>query len=264
MILGFALGMPVVAAVPVRDRWNLCIQCPYCDHIHQHFAEGPTAPMGASDGGRYAHCGTSDPRSDAGDGAAFLQDAGVLPKMYVLKEVPGWADLAENGEETRIFFALTYDYGRINYMQTEIAETIRIYEAKWGPESPDAPGREAGYRYCAAATAGRPRIPVADVLLYRWYDGAGRLLYIGITGDLLTRQASHSRKSSWVQFAAGSTIERHPTREAALASEERAIKLELPLFNKQHNDTPEARRRLVEYLIERGRLDLLAPAVSRG
>ena len=67
-----------------------------------------------------------------------------------------------------------------------------------------------------------------------------------------------------MDFAVRSTIERFPSRDAALEAEETAIKAEHPLFNHQHNNTPEARRRLVEYLVSHGRFDLLAPAVSRG
>lgn len=100
--------------------------------------------------------------------------------------------------------------------------------------------------------------------LYRYYDADDLLLYVGISDHLVTRTGSHIKASSWMDFAARSTIERHPTRAVALTAEEAAIKAEHPLFNHQHNDTPEARRRLVEYLIKRDRLDLLAPAVSRG
>lgn len=100
--------------------------------------------------------------------------------------------------------------------------------------------------------------------LYEWFDYDGRLLYIGITRDLAARQESHSRRSSWGQFAIRCTVERYPTREDVESMERRLIAEKRPLFNHVHNDTPEARQRLVEYLVEKGRLDLLAPAVSRG
>ena len=67
-----------------------------------------------------------------------------------------------------------------------------------------------------------------------------------------------------MEFVARSTVERYPRRSVALEVEEAAIKAERPLFNFQHNNTPEAQQCLVEYLIERGRLDMLAPVVSRG
>lgn len=104
-----------------------------------------------------------------------------------------------------------------------------------------------------------PRTPA----LYRYYDERDRLLYIGITDELTGRVSDHVDGSSWMDFSARSTITRYADRKEAATAEVEAIKAERPLFNKQHNNTPEARRRLVEYLVERDRLDLLAPAVSR-
>lgn len=100
--------------------------------------------------------------------------------------------------------------------------------------------------------------------LYRYYDHRDRLLYVGITDKLSARTTSHIESSSWMDFAVRSTIERYPTRREAEKAEQEAIKTERPLFNSQHNDTPEARVRLVEYLIEQGRTDLLVASVSRG
>lgn len=100
--------------------------------------------------------------------------------------------------------------------------------------------------------------------LYRWYDADDTLLYIGITNDPHVRQSAHAKKSSWADFAVRGTIERFPSRPEAEAAEKAAIEAERPLFNHVHNDTPEARARLVAYLIQHGRMDLLAPAVSRG
>lgn len=100
--------------------------------------------------------------------------------------------------------------------------------------------------------------------LYRYFDADDLLLYVGISDRLRNRTGSHIEGSSWMDFAVRSTIERHPARAVALEVEESAIKAEHPLFNHQHNDTPEARRALVEYLIKHDRLDLLAPSVSRG
>lgn len=100
--------------------------------------------------------------------------------------------------------------------------------------------------------------------LYRYYDAADTLLYVGMTGDLAEREVEHIRDSTWMDFAARSTIERFPTRAEAEDAERDAIRDEAPLFNIAHNDTPGMTRRLVDYLIEQDRRDLLLPAVSRG
>ena len=100
--------------------------------------------------------------------------------------------------------------------------------------------------------------------LYRWYDEAQQLLYVGISGNLGERTRGHVKGSSWMEFVSSSRVERFPSRPRALEAETAAIKAERPLFNYQHNNTPEAQKRLVEYLIRHERLDLLIPAVSRG
>ena len=100
--------------------------------------------------------------------------------------------------------------------------------------------------------------------LYTSYDADDVLLYIGITDSLLERTFTHFKRSSWMDFAARSTYEWFPTREAAEAEEEKRIRELSPLFNSRHNEHPYAPRRLVEYLVKRNRVDLLAPAVSRG
>ncbi|MFG1963037.1 hypothetical protein [Nonomuraea sp. NPDC049028] len=115
------------------------------------------------------------------------------------------------------------------------------------------------------AAAEKSRVdPPLQTALYRYYDERGSLLYVGITDKLFTRTMSHVESSSWMDFAVRSTINRFPSRKEAETAEREAIKTEGPLFNSQHNDTPEARKRLVEYLIEQGRTDLLVAAVSRG
>lgn len=99
--------------------------------------------------------------------------------------------------------------------------------------------------------------------LYRYYDDTDRLLYIGISDELTGRVSGHSKGSPWMDFAVRSTITRYPSRAKAAAAEVEAIKSEQPLFNLKHNNTPEARRRLFEYLVEHGRTDIPLPCISR-
>lgn len=101
-------------------------------------------------------------------------------------------------------------------------------------------------------------------VLYRWFDQENLLLYLGISDDLGKRFAAHKGKSSWVAFAHRQTLEWFPSRDKAEFAEVDAIKVEQPLFNGMHNENPDARMRAVAYLVEHGRLDLLAPALSRG
>lgn len=98
--------------------------------------------------------------------------------------------------------------------------------------------------------------------LYRHYDEAGRLLYVGISLSTGQRLRGHKARSSWWPLVAKITIERFPSREAALTAEAEAIRTEKPLHNSHHTGPkalpttyleardPEA---LVKYLRERGR-----------
>lgn len=103
----------------------------------------------------------------------------------------------------------------------------------------------------------RPPVPTG---LYHWYDEDNALLYVGITNNVGKRQDAHIADSAWTEFATRSTIRRFLSRPDAEAAEVLAIKADRPLFNRQHNDTPEARQRLADYLLSKGRPDLLTPA----
>jgi predicted GIY-YIG superfamily endonuclease len=67
--------------------------------------------------------------------------------------------------------------------------------------------------------------------LYRYYDEAGELLYVGVTGNLLKRQSQHRRNAEWFTTAASATFEHFESREMALEAESRAIKNENPKYN---------------------------------
>ena len=101
--------------------------------------------------------------------------------------------------------------------------------------------------------------PDTPTALYRYFDERVLPLYIGITGDLANREQGHISASRWTELVASSTVTRYPNRLKALEAERLAIETEHPLFNRQYNDTPEARRRLRAYLEEIGRTDLLHP-----
>jgi predicted GIY-YIG superfamily endonuclease len=146
-----------------------------------------------------------------------------------------------------------------------LADNMARFLADLAAGATDAHAKYKSVPFCRFASPSFP-LPVtpSPTALYRWYDGDDVLLYVGITGDVATRQSSHAKKSSWAEFAARCAVERFPDRASAEDSERAAIENERPLFNHVHNDSPDARRRLVEYLVAQGRTDLLAPAVSRG
>lgn len=66
--------------------------------------------------------------------------------------------------------------------------------------------------------------------VYRLYDAAGSLLYVGLTTNPVDRVPSHRRKS-WGPLIDHYTIERFPDRESAKVAERSAIHREEPIHN---------------------------------
>lgn len=79
----------------------------------------------------------------------------------------------------------------------------------------------------------------ATVILYRHFDGVGRLLYVGIANNAKRRLIAHgSEKAPWFSAVAHSTYERFPNRKKAAQAEIQVIKSESPLWNVAHNKAP--------------------------
>jgi hypothetical protein len=74
--------------------------------------------------------------------------------------------------------------------------------------------------------------------LYRHFDSAGVLLYIGVSLSAVERLSAHNRTARWADKIARVEIERFPTRKAVLDAEAAAIKAESPRYNYQHNRAP--------------------------
>lgn len=68
--------------------------------------------------------------------------------------------------------------------------------------------------------------------LYRHFDKDGRLLYVGISFRAIIRQAAHRNAAPWWDDVVTITVERFPSRKAALAAEKRAVEAEKPMHNK--------------------------------
>lgn len=72
--------------------------------------------------------------------------------------------------------------------------------------------------------------------LYRHFDAAGQLLYVGISLSAVQRLAQHRQTAHWFDRIARIDIEWHDSREEALAAEVVAIKAEAPQCNVQHSE----------------------------
>ncbi len=457
MILGNAAGLPVVACVATKDRWNHLLECPYCGETHTHGGHGPTSPAGAINDARYSPC-------DFG---------GEEGSYYVLFEVPGRTSMARSEDRLRILRKVIYEIDRMPDLDELLAEFTTYYEQVWtglhrpgayamghnyppfisgqtrwgyayrgaGPTRPGAalfraprrpPGHAAEQRrlraflekeapgnwlaksiledpqfpaevfgyddiashlgafaepedwqeelddlwdafregevsrqrieiksgvhllidswrnYCtvlvdrdglggfppelpavvkevlkrfegptremfkrlghrsswmhlsgsnwynlhvpiryrdvavnamrkvevdgeaadleallvqmemAFPVAGEPAPTEWPTAIYQWFDGDGVPIYYGVTKDMHSRQTTHARRGSWGYFSASCQVARADTLPDALAMERDLIERDRPIFNRQYNNSPEARARLAAYLTKHGRLDLLS------
>lgn len=76
-------------------------------------------------------------------------------------------------------------------------------------------------------------ISVRETAIYRFFDDAGRLLYIGITYDIAARFRQHAASKLWWPMVnlSRTTVEWLADRETAEREELSAIGLERPRFN---------------------------------
>ncbi|MET4670788.1 GntR family transcriptional regulator [Streptomyces sp. PvR018] len=79
--------------------------------------------------------------------------------------------------------------------------------------------------------------PPERTALYRLYGTDERLLYIGISNNPEARWERHKMFRAWWPDVARSRVEWLPSRDAAFAAEEIAIRAEAPRFNGAHNYT---------------------------
>jgi predicted GIY-YIG superfamily endonuclease len=94
--------------------------------------------------------------------------------------------------------------------------------------------------------------------LYYYFDIDRLLLYVGVTDDLETRTKAHEKSSAWMRFVSYRRVAVLFSREYAEWVERKEIQEKNPLFNVAHSN-PGYEQRLVDYLVSKNALNLLAP-----
>jgi hypothetical protein len=74
--------------------------------------------------------------------------------------------------------------------------------------------------------------------VYRFFDKAERLLYVGIAFDPGERWKRHAAVARWWKDAVDNTIDWYDTRAEAERAELTAIRYEKPIYNKRDSVTP--------------------------
>ena len=106
------------------------------------------------------------------------------------------------------------------------ADRARGAEFLWSREAYDI-----AYHHCCLYLQKPTVKPTAPAAVYRIYDAAGRLLYIGSGKSSLVRLSNHLAKKPWAQQIASMQIQHLPSRAAAYKAEAQAIRQEHPLYN---------------------------------
>lgn len=70
--------------------------------------------------------------------------------------------------------------------------------------------------------------------LYRLFDAAGDLLYVGITNNVKVRMQGHRADKRWWPEVVEKRITWYPNRPDAAAAEDRAIKTEDPRYDRSY------------------------------
>jgi predicted GIY-YIG superfamily endonuclease len=70
--------------------------------------------------------------------------------------------------------------------------------------------------------------------LYRHFNSAGELLYVGVSLSALNRLGQHKDHSAWYKTISSVTLEEFESRDAALQAEREAIANEKPRHNLVH------------------------------
>jgi hypothetical protein len=74
-------------------------------------------------------------------------------------------------------------------------------------------------------------LPARRVMVYRFLDATGGLLYVGVTKRPGGRWGCHRRTARWWPSVRSVLVEWHPHERSALESEVEAIRSEGPRFN---------------------------------
>lgn len=79
--------------------------------------------------------------------------------------------------------------------------------------------------------------------VYRAFDNASRLLYVGCTGNPAQRRTEHQASSVWIKYATRFAMEGPLEKRAAFTRERAVITAEEPLFNSLPHHKQMVRRR---------------------
>lgn len=206
--------IPVLVAKVVDDEhWS--VTCPDCGRVNTH-------SVGV--GYRSSHC-----RCEAETRPNTMSGYVLAPPGASHMPYPDHCSAC--GLRTRFYTPIDLEPSehRRGIAASYICDRGHEWGCYWGdpPFGPRPNTSPSGDRRCA---------------LYRHFDAAGVLLYVGISDAPVDRGKDHARYSDWVQYAARIEAEWLDSRQAAEREERKAIRTERPIFNVAHAAAHQAER----------------------
>lgn len=184
-----------------------------CDVLHLHMLKG-------------LFTGTFDTDRVVVDPASLIMCDALGPPLHVSYDGVVWL-MSE-----RRFYELASNHGRQahefkRWMMHEVLPTIRHLNLKSTQRADLVMVRQE----VSLVKTPKPRDRTRPHSLYRFFDSAGNLLYVGITWNVTARVKQHRTTQPWWSLVRNMTVEAYPNEQAALKAEMRAIRTEHPLHN---------------------------------
>lgn len=133
------------------------------------------------------------------------------------------------------------DILRLAHPERRIADLARLLRRRHEDVAADILRlRRQGH---AVPTCVLPAALVSGGALYRHFDAAGQLLYVGASINPYARTSMHSSQSAWFRQVVRIEMEWFADGVSLMCAEKAAIERERPLINRQHNPAREPARR---------------------
>lgn len=187
------------------------------------------------------------------DSEAGLAALVAVAESMRCADIPEWMPLAEAANVYKIELALSPE----SVSADRLRNALRTYKTATQDELDAHICNQMGWQQLQLDKfRGKHRTqeqaPAADgeCAVYRYYDEADRLLYVGIAGNPNLRDEQHRNTSKWHRFQVRRDVEWHPTRRDAMQAEREAIRGESPVFNLTHA-SPAQKSAAMDYLFAR-------------
>ncbi len=237
---GAASWLPVLIAGTVGPNWY--VRCPDCGRPNDH-SPGP--------GFRVSGCGCAGMLVNRRINGYVIAPPGTTLAPYPRFCPPCYRSAADDTTRENVLellytpMDLDWATGGPGLIATYVCDESHRWTHHFVEPEGEAAAKPPLERTAQPAPFNAPRCA-----LYRHYDEADVLLYVGISERPVERGRAHAKNSEWVQYATRIEAEWMDTRAEAEQAEWIAIREEAPVFNRSGAEGA-VDSRVEEYLAKR-------------